>query len=331
MSEINSYRHVPEKPTQPLLSKSKDKPSLKSKVLNIVLNVISLGTRFLIHKVRDTLRDNIFGSPEELQKDRTKWNKLQERYKGEEVSFSTPCGDNLEGLFISPQKPRTPHKVVMLCSGSHTPCEVQMEPHIKAYVDKGFHVLMFNYVGVGDSEGTPSEQGLYDSGEAALQFLREKKEFKHGNIVVHGYSLGSTPASYLANKYHDLSRIIIDRGFSKMSLVASDFAQYDYNNKIITFFARKLTEVFFPIDNISKIADSATNILVASGMRDEIMLHHHTESFAKKKLRCISVNSSHDDACYVNPSNLNTRRYTWYDSETDSEDSRQFDDFLKES
>jgi pimeloyl-ACP methyl ester carboxylesterase len=64
-------------------------------------------------------------------------------------------------------------------------------------VNLGVGVLMIDYPGYGKSEGSPSEQALYASAHAAVQFL-ESTGVKKEDIVVYGASLGSAVAAELA-------------------------------------------------------------------------------------------------------------------------------------
>lgn len=62
-----------------------------------------------------------------------------------------------------------------------------------------FRSFDFDYRGYGRSSGWPSEQGLYQDADAMAAFLEEKGiEQKH--LILVGISIGSGPASYLANK-----------------------------------------------------------------------------------------------------------------------------------
>ncbi|MFK7989462.1 MAG: alpha/beta hydrolase [Sandaracinaceae bacterium] len=60
----------------------------------------------------------------------------------------------------------------------------------------GFHVLVYDYPGYGRSEGTPSERGVFDAGQAALEQLAAQPEVRR--IWLYGYSLGGAPTFELA-------------------------------------------------------------------------------------------------------------------------------------
>ncbi|HEU5042489.1 MAG TPA: alpha/beta hydrolase [Gemmatimonadales bacterium] len=64
----------------------------------------------------------------------------------------------------------------------------------------GLNLLAFDYRGYGESEGTPSEAGLYLDAEAAYRFLRDSLGVPAGRIVLFGHSLGSAVAVELARR-----------------------------------------------------------------------------------------------------------------------------------
>jgi uncharacterized protein len=64
----------------------------------------------------------------------------------------------------------------------------------------GLNLFAFDYRGYGESEGTPSEQGLYEDAETAYRFLRDSLDVQPERIVIFGHSLGSAVAVELAGR-----------------------------------------------------------------------------------------------------------------------------------
>ena len=62
------------------------------------------------------------------------------------------------------------------------------------------NVLIIDYPGYGESEGTPSEKALYQSANAAWQYLVSNKKIKPKNIIIFGRSLGGAVAVDLASR-----------------------------------------------------------------------------------------------------------------------------------
>lgn len=59
-------------------------------------------------------------------------------------------------------------------------------------------VLILDYRGYGESEGSPSEQGLYADADAAWAYLAARPDVDSTRIAVYGRSVGSVPALHLA-------------------------------------------------------------------------------------------------------------------------------------
>jgi pimeloyl-ACP methyl ester carboxylesterase len=64
--------------------------------------------------------------------------------------------------------------------------------------DAGYSMFLVDYRGYGNSTGSPSEQGIYRDGEAALRYLRGRPDVDPARIVVWGRSIGSCVAVRLA-------------------------------------------------------------------------------------------------------------------------------------
>ena len=69
---------------------------------------------------------------------------------------------------------------------------------IRIFSELGLSVLIIDYRGYGQSEGQPSELGLYADARAAWAWLREVQALEPHQIVVFGRSLGSGVAARLA-------------------------------------------------------------------------------------------------------------------------------------
>ena len=64
----------------------------------------------------------------------------------------------------------------------------------------GLSLFAFDYRGYGESEGAPTEQGLYRDAEAAYRYLRDTLGVPAERIVVFGHSLGSAVAVELVGR-----------------------------------------------------------------------------------------------------------------------------------
>jgi fermentation-respiration switch protein FrsA (DUF1100 family) len=64
----------------------------------------------------------------------------------------------------------------------------------------GLSLFAFDYRGYGESEGAPTEQGLYRDAEAAYWYLRDTLDIPPERIVLFGHSLGAAVAVELATR-----------------------------------------------------------------------------------------------------------------------------------
>ncbi len=88
-------------------------------------------------------------------------------------------------------------RVVLLLPGSIG--NVSHEIETMAFVlEQGASVLAVDYPGFGESEGRPSEQGVYDAARATFHFLTRERGVASNNVVLFGRSLGGAPAMQLA-------------------------------------------------------------------------------------------------------------------------------------
>jgi fermentation-respiration switch protein FrsA (DUF1100 family) len=64
----------------------------------------------------------------------------------------------------------------------------------------GLSLFAFDYRGYGESDGVPTEQGLYRDADAAYRYLRDTLDVPADRIVVFGHSLGSAVAVELVGR-----------------------------------------------------------------------------------------------------------------------------------
>jgi fermentation-respiration switch protein FrsA (DUF1100 family) len=90
---------------------------------------------------------------------------------------------------------------LLICHGNAgNISEVGRPFHYAGLRDLGLNLFAFDYRGYGESEGSPSEQGVYLDAEAAYGYLRDTLGVPPGRIVVFGHSLGSAVAVELVGR-----------------------------------------------------------------------------------------------------------------------------------
>ena len=133
---------------------------------------------------------------------------------------------------------------------------------VRPYLDSGFGVLLAAYRGFGGNPGSPTEQGLYADGRAALAFLAARG-VPPGGLVLYGESLGTGVAVHLAHEAATtggapVGAVVLEAPFSSMGAVAAH--HYPYVP------ARTLVKDRY--DSAAKIGAVAAPVLVVHGERD---------------------------------------------------------------
>ncbi len=85
----------------------------------------------------------------------------------------------------------------------------------------GLNLFIFDYRGFGESEGSPSKNGLYRDADAAFGFLTEQMGISPGSVVLWGRSLGGAVAAQCAAR-HPAGMLILESTFTSMKDAADD-------------------------------------------------------------------------------------------------------------
>ncbi|KAI8776821.1 alpha/beta hydrolase domain-containing protein 13 [Biomphalaria glabrata] len=130
------------------------------------------------------------------------------------------------------------------------------------------NILMVEYRGYGKSEGGPSESGLYQDAEAAMDFLLKRSDIDQTQIVLFGRSLGGAVAIYLASSPFygpKIAAVVLENTFTSL---------YDMSHKILRFSCIKYIPRLcyknkFP--SLQRIELVSTPALFLSGTMDELV------------------------------------------------------------
>ncbi|TAL63005.1 MAG: alpha/beta hydrolase [Legionella sp.] len=130
-------------------------------------------------------------------------------------------------------------------------------PLVRQFMDAGLGVFLLEYRGYGGNKGSPSEQGFYEDGRAAMAFLNNQGiSSKH--IILFGESLGSGVATYLATQY-PICAVVLHSPFSSLTRVA----QFHYPWIPLTPWDK--------YDSLSRIQLIKAPILITHGTKDRIV------------------------------------------------------------
>lgn len=130
---------------------------------------------------------------------------------------------------------------------------------VRPYLERGFGVLLLSYRGYGSNPGSPSEEGLYADGRAALKFLAGE-QIAASKIVLYGESLGSGVATELALGTQ-VGALILEAPFTSIAEVAAHHYPF--------LPARWLVRDRF--ESAAKIARVRAPVLIMHGENDGIV------------------------------------------------------------
>lgn len=124
----------------------------------------------------------------------------------------------------------------------------------------GFNVLIIDYRGYGQSEGQPSEAGLYQDAAAAWRYLTETRGVASKDVVIFGRSLGGGVAAQLASQV-DAGALILESTLSS----ARDFAKTAFPWLSHVLYVR------YDFDSVARVQQINYPVLVLHSPDDEIM------------------------------------------------------------
>lgn len=172
------------------------------------------------------------------------------------IQLKTKDGLNLKSWYAPP---KDKHKPVLLYFHGNAGQIRDRVFFIKPYLRQGYGVLLLGYRGYGGNPGSPTEQGLYHDGRAAMDYL-----IKNGNspkcIVLFGESLGSGVAIQMALEY-DIAALVLQSPYTSLG----DVAQYHYFYLPAKWFVRD------KFHSISKIKKVHSPLLIIHGSKDKII------------------------------------------------------------
>ena len=125
------------------------------------------------------------------------------------------------------------------------------------------NILLFDYRGYGQSQGAPSEKGIYRDADAALAYLRSRQDVDADRIVYFGRSLGATIAVDLAHREPPYG-LVLESSLPSIAFVAQ---------QAFPIMPKWLVGIVLRAryDALSKIGNVEAPVLFLHGDRDEVV------------------------------------------------------------
>ena len=135
----------------------------------------------------------------------------------EDVTFTTSDGVRLHGWFV----PGDGNRVIIWFHGNAGNIGHRVENLVLMREQLKVSVFLFDYRGYGNSEGAPSERGMYLDAEAALEYTKTRTGLEPDEgIVYFGRSLGAAVAVELATRYPPRA-LVLESPFTSIQDMAS--------------------------------------------------------------------------------------------------------------
>jgi fermentation-respiration switch protein FrsA (DUF1100 family) len=134
----------------------------------------------------------------------------------EDVSIKTDDGITIHGWYIPADSARG---TLLFCHGNGGNISHRLTS-IRQFHDLRLSVMIFDYRGYGQSEGSPDEEGTYRDAEAVRRYLVDSKGVNPSRLIYFGRSLGGAVAAWLAVK-HQPAALILESCFSSIEDVGA--------------------------------------------------------------------------------------------------------------
>ena len=201
----------------------------------------------------------------------------------ESVQLETADGVKLSAWYI-PNESAT--DVILFCHGNAGNISHRLDS-IRIFNRMGLSVLIFDYRGYGQSEGSPSEIGTYQDAEAAWQYLIQEQQVKPDRIIVFGQSLGGAVAAWLAQR-HTPGALILESTFTSVPDIAA---------KLYPYLPVRLL-LRFKYDTAAYLEGVNCPVLIVHSPDDEMMPFRHGQRLfetAKEPKEFLKISGSHNE------------------------------------
>ena len=179
----------------------------------------------------------------------------------EDVTITTSDGVNLHGWFV----PGDGRRVIIWFHGNAGNIGHRVENLVLMREQLRVSVFLFDYRGYGNSEGAPSEQGLYLDAEAALEYTKTRTGLEADEgIVYFGRSLGAAVAVELATRYPPRA-LLLESPFTSIQGMAQKI------HPVVSKLVPLGLVVRSRFDALAKIGQVHTPVMVLHGDQDDMI------------------------------------------------------------
>lgn len=191
--------------------------------------------------------------------------KVKASWPIEEVEVETPDAETLVAWYMAAQ-PGCPTMLMFHGNAGHIGKAAWQYGRINR---AGVGMLAVSWRGYAGSTGKPSQAGLYMDAQASYEQLRQLG-VEPNQLVIHGFSLGASPAVRVAAE-NDARALILEAPFYSATRMARE--------QLPIYPMGMLLRHKYPTDKYIGAVDEP--ILVAHGSADSVIPARHSEDLAK--------------------------------------------------
>lgn len=180
----------------------------------------------------------------------------------EDVQTASADGTAIHGWYFPGSGP----DVVVLAHGNGGNLTHRSRIAIELRKTLNASVLLFDYPGYGKSGGSPSEEGCYAAGDAAIEWLAKEKGIPKRRIILFGESLGGGVAAELAVR-HEHKALVLTKTFTSLPAAAKALFPFLPTNWLMSN----------RYETIEKLPGIRTPVFIAHGTADRTVPFHHGE------------------------------------------------------
>jgi fermentation-respiration switch protein FrsA (DUF1100 family) len=177
-----------------------------------------------------------------------------------ELKATTVDGETLTVWRSQPSAPLAKKQVAIIFHGNgETVANRNFMPFLN---ELGIIAYGFDYRGYGTSTGSPSPEGILRDADSVWELVKQQENIQPDQLILLGNSIGSGPASYLAQKTQAKVLVLIAAYSSLQSVVA----QLPIQGLFLPF----LRYSFPTAQYVSQLRSSAC-VVLAHGERDQVI------------------------------------------------------------
>lgn len=202
----------------------------------------------------------------------------------ENVRLTTEDDVTLHGWYLP--APAEPHFTLLFFHGNASNISHRLET-LATFHEIGVATLIIDYRGFGQSEGQPSEEGLYRDAEAAWRYLVEERDIAPRAIIASGRSLGAAVAAHLA-VHRPVGGLVLESAFTSIPDIAAE--------RYPMFPVRWLVRVEYPTRSLVERVE--VPVLVVHSTEDDLIPYRHGQAIygaAPSPKQFLALRGGHND------------------------------------